>query len=75
MDTNDLVAAVANQSALSIGEAANAVDFVFHVMKTEQSYRDPADPTPMDTIARVVPEAAQFSETCGSAQTEPNDSL
>ena len=44
MNKSDLVAAVANTSAISMAEAANAVEFVLHVMNAEPRYTETAMP-------------------------------
>jgi hypothetical protein len=63
MEKSDLVAAVANTSALSMTEAANAVEFVLHVMCTDRHAAALETPSAANTNSPPRQQLRLFDET------------
>ena len=49
MNKSDLAAAIANTSAIPMAEAANAVEFVFHIMSNQPRLSEAAMPRPANS--------------------------
>lgn len=62
MDKSDLVAAVANTSAISMTEAANAVEFVLHVMAVEPRLAETDVPSAANSNLPSVEQLVLFDD-------------
>ena len=62
MDKSDLVAAIANTSAISMTEAANAVEFVLHVMTVEPRWAETDMPSAANSNVPLVEQLVLFDE-------------
>jgi hypothetical protein len=62
MNKSDLVAAVANTSAISMAEAAIAVEFVLHVMNAEPRFTGAAMPRAANSNAPTLEQLVLFEE-------------
>lgn len=67
MEKSDLANAIANQSDLSLAEAANAVEFVLHVMSAERAPVGPDNSSPegdtLPLLRRLPTDGADGSES------------
>ena len=62
MEKSDLVAAVANRSALSIAEATNAVEFVLHVMSSDRRAAGGETPSAANANVPLLQQLVLFGE-------------
>lgn len=66
MEKSDLAAAIANTSALSMSEAAIAVEFVLDLMSSERRLTVEAMPRPANSNVRMLEQLALFDEQGGT---------
>jgi len=70
MEKSDLVAAVANTSAISMTEAENAVEFVLHVMSVEPRRTETDMPSAANSNVPVLEQLVLFDRLDGTDQGE-----
>ena len=62
MDKSDLAAAIASTSAISMAEAANAVEFVLHVMNSGPRWTETDMPDAANTNVPILEQLVLFDE-------------
>ena len=62
MNKSDLAAAIANTSAIPMAEAANAVEFVFHIMSNQPWLSEAAMPRPANSNVPTLEQLVLFEE-------------
>jgi hypothetical protein len=65
MNKSDLAAAIADTSAIPMDEAANAVEFVLHIMSTEPRFTEAAMPRAANSNVPVREQLVLFEELGG----------
>ncbi|MEJ2121424.1 MAG: hypothetical protein P8Z76_12085 [Alphaproteobacteria bacterium] len=62
MNKSDLAAAIANTSAIPMAEAANAVEFVFHIMSNQPRLSEAAMPRPANSNVPSLEQLVLFED-------------
>jgi hypothetical protein len=71
MNKSDLAAAIANTSAIPMAEAANAVEFVFHIMSNQPRLNEAAMPRPANSNIPTLEQLVLFEDLADRSARTP----